>query len=69
MVSRDPSVRLLFIAILIGYTWHVLSVGSVLYLASLPLGWKSYKDQERAAAAQATPATDASAADPASNLL
>jgi len=47
-----------FIAILIGYPWHVLSAGSVLYLASLPLGWKSYKDQERAAAVQATPAAE-----------
>jgi len=55
-----------FIAILIGYPWHILSIGSVLYLASLPLGWKSYKDHERAAAAaQAAPATDAAAADPA----
>src|SRR5438128_1301315 len=55
-----------FIAILIGYPWHILSIGSVLYLASLPLGWKSYKDHERAAAAaQAAPATDATAADPA----
>lgn len=51
-----------FIAILIGYPWHILSIGSVLYLASLPLGWKSYKDHERAAAAaQAAPATDAAA--------
>src|SRR5690349_15381554 len=57
-----------FIAILIGYPWHVLSVGSVLYLASLPLGWKSYKDQERAAAAQAAPAGEVSAADPTSNF-
>jgi CDP-diacylglycerol--serine O-phosphatidyltransferase len=55
-----------FIAILIGYPWHILSIGSVLYLASLPLGWKSYKDHERAAAAaQAAPATDATTADPA----
>ena len=42
-----------FIALLIGYPWYILSVGSVLYLASLPLGWKSYKDHERAAAAAA----------------
>jgi CDP-diacylglycerol--serine O-phosphatidyltransferase len=52
-----------FIAILIGYPWYVLSIGSVLYLLSLPLGWKSYKDQERAAAAaQAAPAGEASTA-------
>jgi len=30
-----------FIALLIGYPWHILSAGSVLYLLSLPLGWKS----------------------------
>src|SRR5215510_14419440 len=53
-----------FIAILIGYPWHVLSIGSVLYLASLPLGWKSYKDQERAAAAAQAPAPEAAAAGP-----
>ncbi len=55
-----------FIAILIGYPWHILSIGSVLYLASLPLGWKSYKDHERAAAAaKSAPATDATTAGPA----
>lgn len=40
-----------FIAILVSYPWYVLSIGSVLYLLSLPLGWKSYKEHERAAAA------------------
>jgi CDP-diacylglycerol---serine O-phosphatidyltransferase len=45
-----------FIAILIGYPWHILSAGSVLYLFSLPAGWKSYRDQARNAAAAATPA-------------
>jgi CDP-diacylglycerol---serine O-phosphatidyltransferase len=42
-----------FIALLIGYPWHILSAGSVLYVLSLPLGWKSYRDQARAAAASA----------------
>ncbi len=46
-----------FIALLIGYPWHILSACSVLYLLSLPAGWKSYRDQERKTAAQAvTPA-------------
>ncbi len=40
-----------FIALLIGYPWHILSCCTVLYLLSLPLGWKSYRDQERSAAA------------------
>ncbi|GIQ76783.1 CDP-diacylglycerol--serine O-phosphatidyltransferase [Bradyrhizobium sp. RD5-C2] len=41
-----------FVALLIGYPWHILSAGSVAYLISLPWGWKSYRDQERALAAQ-----------------
>jgi CDP-diacylglycerol--serine O-phosphatidyltransferase len=48
-----------FIALLIGYPWHILSAGSVLYLLSLPMGWKSYRDHERAAAAEANVATEA----------
>jgi CDP-diacylglycerol---serine O-phosphatidyltransferase len=50
-----------FIALLIGYPWHILSAGSVLYLLSLPLGWKSYRDQARAGG----PAADAAQAAPA----
>jgi CDP-diacylglycerol--serine O-phosphatidyltransferase len=42
-----------FIAILIAYPWHVLSVGTVLYLLGLPLGYKSYRDQARATEAVA----------------
>jgi CDP-diacylglycerol---serine O-phosphatidyltransferase len=57
-----------FIAILIGYPWHILSIGSVLYLASLPLGWKSYKDQERAAAAAQAPASEAGSTSPAQSF-
>src|SRR6266702_2867364 len=48
-----------FIALLVGYPWHILSACTVLYLLSLPWGWKSYRDQERsAAAAQSTAATE-----------
>ncbi|MGZ3309862.1 MAG: CDP-diacylglycerol--serine O-phosphatidyltransferase [Xanthobacteraceae bacterium] len=52
-----------FIALLIGYPWHILSAGSVLYLLSLPAGWKSYRDHARKAAASAVtaPANVASA--------
>ncbi|WP_441235311.1 CDP-alcohol phosphatidyltransferase family protein [Bradyrhizobium sp. 930_D9_N1_4] len=46
---------IVFIAILIAYPWHVLSVGTVLYLLALPLGYKSYRDQARAMAATAPP--------------
>jgi CDP-diacylglycerol---serine O-phosphatidyltransferase len=52
-----------FIALLIGYPWHILSAGTVLYLLSLPVGWKSWRDQQRRAAAQAAPATDVAAAE------
>src|SRR6201997_5031193 len=45
-----------FIALLIGYPWHILSAGSVLYLLSLPLGWKSYHDHQRAYDAANAPA-------------
>jgi CDP-diacylglycerol--serine O-phosphatidyltransferase len=45
----------LFFALLISYPWWVLTIGTALYLASLPLGLLSYRDHERkdAAAAQA----------------
>jgi CDP-diacylglycerol--serine O-phosphatidyltransferase len=47
----------LFFALLISFPWIVLSVGTMLYLACLPLGWLSYrayqrKDVEAAAATQ-----------------
>jgi CDP-diacylglycerol--serine O-phosphatidyltransferase len=53
-----------FIALLIGYPWHILSICSVLYLASLPLGLKSYRDHERHAAAAAAAAVTAGSVAP-----
>jgi CDP-diacylglycerol---serine O-phosphatidyltransferase len=53
-----------FIALLIGYPWHILSAGSVLYLLSLPLGWKSYRDHKRAYEAANAPAPAAGATEP-----
>src|SRR3954466_15054135 len=50
-----------FVALLIGYPWHILSCATVLYLLSLPLGWKNYRDHERAAAAAAAAPADAAA--------
>jgi len=47
-----------FIALLIGYPWHILSAVSVLFLLSLPAGWRSYRRHQRKADAQtATPGT------------
>jgi CDP-diacylglycerol---serine O-phosphatidyltransferase len=47
----------LFFALLIAYPWWVLTIGTVCYLACLPLGWLSYreymrKDQHAVAVAQ-----------------
>jgi len=44
---------IVFIALLIAYPWHVLSIGTVLYLLALPLGYKSYRHQARAMEATA----------------
>jgi CDP-diacylglycerol--serine O-phosphatidyltransferase len=54
-----------FIALLIGYPWHILSAGSVIFLMSLPLGWRSYRDQAQAAAAASTPPPGVVPANPA----
>jgi len=40
----------LFIALLIGYPWHVLTSGTLLYLVSLPVGFWAYRRQVQAAA-------------------
>jgi CDP-diacylglycerol---serine O-phosphatidyltransferase len=55
-----------FIALLIGYPWYILSACTVLYLLSLPAGWKSYRDHERKAAAQAAPPSDVAPVNPVS---
>ena len=54
-------VVVLFFALLISYPWAVLTVGAIIYLGCLPLGWLSYreyqrKDKEAAAAAIASAA-------------
>src|ERR1700726_2428946 len=54
-----------FIALLIGYPWYILSACSVLYLLSLPAGWKSYRDNARNAAAPATPPAEVAPSSPA----
>ena len=54
-----------FIALLVGYPWYILSAGSVLYLLSLPAGWKSYRDHERKAAAPAATTANVAPSNPA----
>src|SRR6476659_472469 len=51
----------LFFALLIAYPWWVLSIGTIAYLACLPLSWLSYREYQRkdagaAAANSAEPA-------------
>jgi len=48
-------VVVLFFALLISYPWEILTIGTLLYLACLPLGWLSYRQYERKAAEQAKP--------------
>jgi CDP-diacylglycerol---serine O-phosphatidyltransferase len=46
----------LFFALLISYPWEVLTIGTVIYLVTLPLGWLSYREALRkTAAASAAP--------------
>jgi CDP-diacylglycerol--serine O-phosphatidyltransferase len=41
----------LFFALLISYPWEVLTIGTVIYLVTLPLGWVSYREAQRKTAA------------------
>ena len=43
MVLPVIIVVVLLIALLISYPWQLLSIGTVIYLACLPLGWLSYQ--------------------------
>jgi CDP-diacylglycerol--serine O-phosphatidyltransferase len=54
-----------FIALLIGYPWYILSACTVLYLLSLPAGWKSYRDHARKAAAKGVAPAPVISPDPA----
>jgi CDP-diacylglycerol--serine O-phosphatidyltransferase len=40
-------VAVLFVALLISYPWIVLSIGTIAYLACLPLGYRAYRGYER----------------------
>lgn len=44
----------LFFALLISFPWEVMTIGTVTYLLSLPVGWVSYRRQARADAATAS---------------
>ena len=53
----------LFFAMLVSYPWQVLTVGTLAYLACLPLGWLSYREHQRKDAAAAAAAATATASD------
>lgn len=47
----------LLVALLVSYPWHLLTAGTLVYLACLPLGWFSYQRYRQADAAAAATAT------------
>jgi CDP-diacylglycerol--serine O-phosphatidyltransferase len=58
----------LFIALLIAYPWWVLSLGTLCYLACLPLGYLSYREYQRKDAMAAAPVEADLAAAPHSTM-
>jgi len=52
-------VAVCLIALLVSYPWYVLTAGTVLYLALLPLGWFSRRRHQEADAAALRPAATA----------
>lgn len=59
-------VVVLFVALLVTYPWEVLTVGTLLYLAALPLGWFAYRDYQRKDATAAGPSQTSETPDTAS---
>ena len=56
----------LFFAMLVSYPWQVLTVGTLAYLACLPLGWLSYREHQRKDVAASATASVSDAAFPSS---
>jgi CDP-diacylglycerol--serine O-phosphatidyltransferase len=50
----------LFFSLVVSYPWQVLTLGTLVYLTCLPLGWLSYREHQRkdAVAAAASPASN-----------
>ena len=57
-------VVVLFVAVLISYPWPVLTIGTLCYLAVLPLSWLSYRRYEQADAAALQPGAAAAPSPP-----
>jgi CDP-diacylglycerol---serine O-phosphatidyltransferase len=61
MVGPVIILLVLFVALLIAYPWIILTIGTLAYLASLPLGWMSYRGyEERAREGRAETSTSSS---------
>jgi CDP-diacylglycerol--serine O-phosphatidyltransferase len=45
-------VVVLFVALLIAYPWQVLTIGTICYIAALPMSWLSYREHQRLDAVQ-----------------
>jgi CDP-diacylglycerol---serine O-phosphatidyltransferase len=56
-------VVVLFFALLIAYPWPVLTIGTVLYLATLPFGFMSYRNYQRRDAGVSAPQPGAAPAE------
>jgi CDP-diacylglycerol--serine O-phosphatidyltransferase len=54
----------LFFALLISYPWEVLTIGTIIYLASLPFGFLSYREHTRRDAQAAAAAQSGDVATP-----
>jgi CDP-diacylglycerol--serine O-phosphatidyltransferase len=67
-------VVVLFVALLVSYPWPVLTIGTLIYLAVLPLGWASHRKYQRdeakdlAAADRSRPSADVAATAPVSSV-
>jgi len=59
----------LFFALLVSYPWQVLTLGTLAYLACLPLGWLSYREHQRKDASSAAANVTATAATPGDEAL
>jgi CDP-diacylglycerol--serine O-phosphatidyltransferase len=59
----------LFFALLVSYPWQVLTLGTLAYLACLPLGWLSYREHQRKDASSAAATVTATAATPGDEAL
>ena len=59
----------LFFALLVSYPWQVLTLGTLAYLACLPLGWFSYREHQRREVAAAAATVTATTPTPGNEAL